>query len=88
MGMVGVKFVYILRIDAATFYTGITQNLRERVNQHLSRQSKSTRKYKELKLVYYEKFASYGEARSKEVYIKNRGAKRFLCSIDSSSSWQ
>jgi len=71
-------FVYILELDGKRYYTGITKNIKQRYNQHLSRSSKSTKSYLNMRLIYTNKYNSYSEARRQEINIKNIGARRFL----------
>ena len=71
-------FVYILKLDNKFYYTGITKNIVQRLNQHLSRSSKSTKRYLNMKLVYSKMKPNYTEARKLEVRIKNCGAGRYL----------
>ena len=75
-------YVYILKIDNKSFYTGITKNMVNRLNQHLSRQSISTKFYKEMSLMYCTVLDSYSLARKLEVKIKNLGAKKYLSRVN------
>lgn len=70
--------LYILRLNNNTHYTGITKNLVRRMIEHNTGQSKSTRRHLPITLIHTESFESRKEARRKEVYIKNMGAKRYL----------
>ena len=65
-------YVYILTNDRNTvLYTGVTNNLERRVNQHKSKAIKGfTAKYNVHKLVYYEKFESIFDAIDREKQIK------------------
>jgi len=74
-------YIYILKLNRKTFYTGITNCLFRRMRQHHSHQSKSTAKASCIELIHVECNYSRKEARKKEVYIKNKGAKRYLRSI-------
>lgn len=51
-------FVYMLLCDKKTFYIGITNNLKNRINQHKNKLSFFTKKFSDLKLVYCEKYSS------------------------------
>jgi len=73
--------LYILILADKTFYTGITKDLQRRLSEHSAGQSKSTCKALPVKLIHSEEFPSYKEARKKEKYIKNFGAKRYLTKI-------
>lgn len=71
-------YTYILFCNDSSYYTGITNNLARRIEEHKKGQSKSTRRKRPIRLIWVNAFKTRSEARSKEVYIKNRGAKRFL----------
>lgn len=65
-------FVYILtNRKNTTLYTGVTNNLYQRVKQHKSGKSSAfTEKYHITKLVYYEVFENIYDAISREKQIK------------------
>jgi putative endonuclease len=63
-------FVYLLFCDQKTFYVGITNDLRNRLLQHKNKQSFFTKKFSDLKLVYYEKYTAKYEAAKREKQIK------------------
>ena len=66
-------YVYIMTNKNNTvLYTGVTNNLKRRIKEHLDkRNSKSfTAKYNIDKLVYYESFFLIGDAIAKEKQIK------------------
>lgn len=71
-------YVYILLLSNNTYYTGITNNLARRLLEHNHGKSKSTCHHLPVILKHTEKFKTRNQARTKEVYIKNRGAKRYL----------
>jgi putative endonuclease len=59
-------------------YTGVTSDLKERVNQHKQKvhPSSFTAKYNVCKLVYYEVFESINEAIAREKQIKGGSRKK------------
>lgn len=71
-------YVYILLLSNATYYTGITNNLTRRLLEHNQGKSISTRHHRPVILKLSQKFKTRDQARTKEVYIKNMGAKRYL----------
>lgn len=71
-------FTYILLCSDNSYYTGITNSLLRRMDEHANGKSKSTRAKRPLKLIYTKPFATRKESRALEVHIKKRGAKRFL----------
>lgn len=69
-----VFYVYILKcIDKTqkiSYYTGSTQNLFHRFDQHLTGKGAKYTKGKQLEIVYYETFLTLKEARQREAEIK------------------
>ncbi len=78
--------VYILRTSKDTLYTGITNNLDKRLNEHKTHSKKSAkymRSFKSFELVYTEKYSTKGEALKREAEIKKltRQEKNSLINI-------
>ncbi|MFQ5865601.1 MAG: GIY-YIG nuclease family protein [bacterium] len=71
-------YTYILLLSNNTYYTGITDNLVRRLLEHNQGKSKSTCRHRPVILKHIEKFKTRAQARAKEIYIKNMGAKRYL----------
>lgn len=74
-------FVYILYLANHSHYTGITNYIKRRFDQHQSGQCYSTQKYLPCRLIWSKECKDRKEARKLEVRIKKRGAKRFLLDI-------
>ncbi len=73
--------VYIVECSDGTFYTGITNNLARRLDQHnLGLASRYTRSRRPVTLVYREACADRSEASSREHAVKSlpRGEKARL----------
>lgn len=49
-----------------------------RMYQHKQGKTRSTKKYKSIKLFYTEEFPSYAEARNREKALKNNFGKQYL----------
>lgn len=65
-------FVYILKsLKDGNYYTGLTQNLEKRLDNHNSGRTQSTRNRKPFKLIYFEKHDNLKEARSREKFLKS-----------------
>ena len=76
-------FVYILHSKSLDkYYTGQTNNLKDRLHRHNSGWQKHTKKGIPWKLVWSEFCKTREEAVKLESKIKKRGAKRFLADID------
>ena len=79
-------FVYILTNNNNTvLYTGVTSNIKERVNQHKIKKHTAgfSARYNLTKLVYYEQFDTIGEAIKKEKQIKGGSRKKKISLIAS-----
>jgi putative endonuclease len=64
--------VYILECADRTLYTGITNNIEQRIQEHASgRGAKYTRGRAPFKLLYTESHATRGEALKREAEIKS-----------------
>lgn len=71
-------YVYVIADQYGELYFGSTKDLKQRISEHQSGQSKST-KGRDWKLIYYEAFCNEQDAREREQQIKHHGqAKRWL----------
>lgn len=74
------KYYYIYMItnfENTTLYTGVTNNIARRVNEHKNGSYKGfSSKYKLTKLVYYETFNDIGDAIAREKQIKAGSRKK------------
>jgi putative endonuclease len=76
-------FVYILKCSDGTYYTGISQDLEDRILRHQSgRGAEHTQKRLPVELVYAEKAKNHSHALSREKWLKHRdkGQKEELIS--------
>ncbi len=72
-------YVYILRSEKNDqWYTGMTQDLRKRLNQHNSGGSTYTKDRGPYVLMYYEASLDIDDARARELYLKSGMGKRFI----------
>ncbi len=60
------------------WYTGYTEDLRKRFNQHNSNEVYSTKNRGPFELIYYEVCLNSQDARSREKYLKTGMGKRYL----------
>lgn len=75
--MVSSFYVYILRCNDDTLYTGYTNNLEQRLNTHNNgKGAKYTRSRLPCELVYSEICTSKQEAMSREWHIKNKLSRK------------
>ena len=69
-------YVYILRCSDGSFYTGYTQNLEKRLEQHRNGiGSKFVRSRRPVELIYQEEYKSRGGAMRREREIKKLSRK-------------
>ena len=75
--MIMAYYVYILECADGTYYTGMTSNLKRRLNQHNNGSNKRAYTYsrRPVRLVWCEELASRGDAQEREKQIK-RGNRR------------
>ncbi|MFC1592560.1 GIY-YIG nuclease family protein [Candidatus Omnitrophota bacterium] len=75
-------YVYILiSSDRKRTYTGCTQNIEQRLNEHNTGKVKSSKPYLPYKVLYSEQFATLKEARSKERYFKSTSGRKKIKSL-------
>lgn len=64
-------YLYILKsINYDKNYTGVTGDIKARLAQHNSGKSKWTKSWKPWNVVYTEQFATLGEAKKREWFLK------------------
>lgn len=73
--------VYIILTHYSTYYTGITNNLIRRYNEHLSGKSSYLSKWTAKEVVHIEYYETRKEAARKERYVKKIGAKNYLLKL-------
>lgn len=75
-------YVYILHNKQKNFiYVGYSKNLKQRIKQHNSGKSKSTKAYKPLKLIFYEAYPTKSDAKRREKYLKSNKGKTTLMTM-------
>ena len=76
------NYTYILRCGDGSLYTGWTNDLDKRIQEHKTgRGGKYTRAHAPVELVYYESFDTKKEAMSREWHIKQLTRKQKLALI-------
>lgn len=72
-------FVYVLQSQKdGKFYTGYTQDLKRRFEDHQKGSVMSTKDRRPLTLIYYEACRCKDDARHREQYLKTHHGKMFL----------
>lgn len=66
------------RTNKTSFYIGITSNLIQRIKDHKSRSTKTTKKFDIIELVYYEASRSKIDARKRELQLKTGFGRGYL----------
>ena len=75
--------VYILKCSDESFYTGITNNLKKRLEMHISGTgSKYLRGRLPIKLIYKESLANRSQASKREIEIKKLNKREKLLIIN------
>ncbi|MFH1423640.1 MAG: GIY-YIG nuclease family protein [Candidatus Nealsonbacteria bacterium] len=76
------SYVYVLRNKAKDFiYIGYSEDLRQRVQEHNSGKSKSTKHYNPLELIHYEAYKNSKDAKRREEYLKTSRGKTTLMTM-------
>lgn len=65
------QYVYILKRSDNTFYTGCTNDLKDRLDRHQKGYVDSTKNYLPVELVYYCAFQNKDKAFAFEKYLKS-----------------
>ena len=72
-------YVYILQSEIDNnFYTGYTNNIELRFEQHQKGQVESTKNRRPVKLIYFEACLNQQDATHREKYLKTHYGKMFL----------
>jgi len=69
-------YLYILLCDKKTFYVGITNNLKSRLEKHKNKKSFFTKKFSNLETVYQETFQNKTEVAKREKQLKGWSRKK------------
>lgn len=81
------NYTYILKCSDGSLYTGWTNNLEKRIEDHnTGRGAKYTKARRPVVLVYYEEFPTKQEAMKREWEIKQLSRKEKLSMIENSKS--
>ena len=72
-------YAYVLHSEKDNkFYTGFTNNIRRRIEEHQTGKVESTKNRRPLKLIYYEAHYSKADAQRRERYFKTTKGKATL----------
>lgn len=76
-------YVYVLKsLIKDRYYTGQTNDLKQRLAEHNSGNVYSTKNLKPLKLVYFEKLENRSESVKREKYLKSAAGRKYLRKIN------
>jgi putative endonuclease len=76
-----IKFYYIyilLSLKDKKFYTGFTDNLKRRIEEHNTGKVESTKFRRPFELVYFEGCRNKSDALQREKYLKTTYGKRYI----------
>lgn len=71
-------FVYILINDSGRHYIGMCSNFENRLHEHNSGKTKSTKGYRPWKLLFKEEYSTRIEARAREKYLKSGVGREYI----------
>jgi len=74
-------YTYILRCKLNgkyQFYIGYCQDLRKRINKHLNKEIKTTKKFDKIKLIYYEACLNKSDAYKRELQLKTGFGRGYI----------
>ena len=72
-------YSYVLKSEKnGKFYTGVSSNLKLRLEQHNKKCVRSTKHMAPLELIYFEGYLNKGDAYRREKYLKSGMGKRDL----------
>jgi putative endonuclease len=72
-------YIYVIQSEKfAKNYTGLTKNLEERILEHNSGATFSTKPYIPYKLIYSETAPDLTQARKREKYLKSAAGRNFV----------
>ena len=75
-------YVYVLySFKYKRSYTGLTNNLERRVDEHNKKQNKSTKAYAPWELILKEEYETRLEARNREKYLKSGIGREYVKTI-------
>ena len=71
-------YVYILLLQNRKLYKGVTSNLKRRFFEHQQGKVTSTKKFRPVKLIYYEAYLLKSDATRRESFLKTSDGRKFL----------
>lgn len=72
------RYVYVLKLANASLYTGTTNDLKKRPQEHNAGKVVATKSNLPAKLVFYEAFENEKDAWRREKYLKSGWGRRHL----------
>jgi len=71
-------YVYILKLNNGQLYTGFTQDLKRRIQEHKTGKVGSTKHRLPIELIHYEAYLRDSDARRREEFLKKSEGKKYL----------
>jgi len=69
-------YVYLLRLNNNSIYTGRSDDLKRRIAEHKKGKVKSTKNKLPVSLIYYESYLSKQDSINREIYLKTGDGRR------------
>ena len=81
-GRINMYYTYVLKCQDKTgnykYYIGYSIDLRKRINEHLAKQVKTTKQFKNVDLVYYEACLNKTDALKRELQLKTGFGRSYI----------
>ncbi|MBR8535025.1 GIY-YIG nuclease family protein [Carboxylicivirga sediminis] len=72
-------YVYVIKSQVQDWiYVGLSDNVERRIHEHNSGWGRSTKLYRQFKLLFVENYPDRPSARIREKYLKSASGKRFI----------
>lgn len=71
-------YLYLLLLKNKKIYTGVTDDLKRRMQEHKNGKVISTKNIRPIRLIHYEAYLFKSDALRREKYLKTTEGKRFL----------
>ena len=72
-------FAYVIQSQKdQRLYKGVTKDIDQRLKEHNSGKTRSTRPFKPWILVYFEEFDNFDKARERELFFKSGSGREYL----------
>jgi len=71
-------YIYILKLNNSKLYTGYSNNIKRRMQEHQEGKVTTTSKFLPIKLIHYEAYVLQSDALRRKKFLKTSDGKHFL----------